>query len=124
MKQSSPNKKVRLAALILRKLSDIIRLEVKDPRLPTFITLTNVEVTSDLSHAKIYFTAFAENKELTTQILNQSAGFLRTALSRTLTTRTVPRLHFHYDNSLEQAIKIAALLKDVDNDSAIQDEQD
>jgi len=70
----------------------------------------------------VYFTALTEDKDLAVQILNQSSGFLRTTLSKTLTTRTVPKLHFHYDNSLEHAMRMAELLKDVDIDDST-DEQ-
>lgn len=102
----------RIAELIQRKLSYIIKKEIKDPRLPQLITISAVKVSSDLSHAKVYFTALNSDIKLVVQILNASAGYLRTALGRSLTTRSIPQLHFVYDESLEYARHLTKLIDD------------
>ncbi len=103
----------RVAEMMQRKLSQIIRVEIKDPRLPHLITITAVEVSKDLGHAKIYFTVFQGDPVLTAVILNSAASYLRTALARTLNTRTVPQLHFLYDESIEYGERLSRLIDKV-----------
>lgn len=100
----------RIAEMMQRKLAQIIRQEVKDPRLPNFITISAVTVTRDLGHAKIYFTALNDEAGMAEVILNASASYLRTALARTLTLRTVPQLHFVHDTSIEYGRNLSRLI--------------
>lgn len=100
----------RVAGLIQRKLAQIIQQEVKDPRLSGFVTLSAVKVSNDLGHAKIYFTVLNEDKELATSILNSAASFLRTVLARSIKLRTVPQLHFVYDESIEYGKRLSRLI--------------
>lgn len=103
----------RIAGLIQRKLAEIIPQEVKDPRLPAFITISGVKVSGDLKHAKVYFTVLNHDPAETAVVLNAAASFLRTALGRTLTIRSVPLLQFIYDESIEYARKLSKLMDDV-----------
>ncbi len=103
----------RIAEMMQRKLSQIIQQEVKDPRLPGFITISAVTVARDLGHAKIYFTALNDEAGMADSILNAAASYLRTALARTLTLRTVPQLHFIYDKSIEYGRHLSRLIDDV-----------
>ena len=103
----------RVAEMIQRKLSQIIQQEIKDPRMPAFVTISSVKVTSDLGHAKVYFTVFNSDVEETATILNTAASFLRTALARTIKSRTVPQLHFIYDESIEYGRRLSKLIDDV-----------
>ncbi len=112
----------RIAEMMQRKLSQIIQLEVKDPRLPAFITISAVTVTRDLGHAKIYFTVLQDEAGMADVILNKAASYLRTALARTLTLRTVPQLHFIYDKSIEYGRHLSRLIDDV-NPQDLDDEQ-
>lgn len=100
----------RIAEMIQRKLASIIPLEIKDPRLKGFITISAVKVTADLGHAKVYFTVYDEDKKLAVNILNAASGFLRSALARSITVRTVPQLHFVYDESIEYGEKLSRLI--------------
>lgn len=111
--QKNSNRKDRVAEMIQRKLAQIILQEIKDPRLPNFVTISAVKVTADLAHAKIYFTAFTEEKQQAEMILNAAASYLRTALARSIDLRTVPQLHFIYDESVEYGIKLSRLIDDV-----------
>jgi len=113
MSHSSFSRTDRVAEMMQRKLSQIIRVEIKDPRLSPLITISAVNVSKDLGHAKVYFTAFNADPVLTTSILNGSASYLRTALARTLKTRIVPQLHFVYDESLEYGQHLSRLIDEV-----------
>lgn len=105
----------RIAEMIQRKLAQLIQNEIKDPRLPGFITVSAVKVTKDLAHAKVYFTVFNGDPIETEAILNAAGSYLRTALAKTTTFRTVPQLHFVYDKSLEYATKLSRLIDKVND---------
>jgi ribosome-binding factor A len=101
----------RIADQIQRDLSDLFRQELKDPRVG-LVTITAVEVSRDLSHAKVYVTSLAEaeSTEQSVQALQHAAGFLRSQLARTLNVRTVPQLHFVYDVSVERGVRLSHLI--------------
>jgi ribosome-binding factor A len=101
----------RLADQIQRDLSDLIRLEVRDPRVG-LVTVTEVEVSRDLSHAKVYVTSLAGSDQAaqSQQALQHAAGFLRSRLAQSLKARTVPELHFVYDESVERGIRLSRLI--------------
>lgn len=103
----------RIAEQIQRELSEILRLELKDPRVG-MITLTDVEVSSDLAHAKVFFTLFGDEAALaqTEEGLGRAAGFLRSVLAKRITTHNVPELHFHYDPSVERGVRLSQLIDD------------
>lgn len=103
----------RIAEMINRKLAQIIRLEIKDPRLSGLITISAVEVSRDLGHAKIYFTVFNGDPAQTVTILNSAASYLRMALARTIDTHTIPQLHFIYDESIEYGERLSRLIDKV-----------
>jgi ribosome-binding factor A len=101
----------RIADQIQRDLSELIRLEVKDPRV-RLVTISAVDVSRDLSHAKVYVTSMAEghSPQETTAALQHAAGFLRSQLARSLNLRTVPHLEFAYDPSVERGIRLSQLI--------------
>lgn len=112
----------RIAEMIQRKLAQIIPQEVRDPRLKGFVTISAVKVAADLGHAKIYFTIFDEDKKLATAILNAAASYLRSALARSITLRTVPQLHFIYDESIEYGERLSRLIDEVNIPTSDDDE--
>ncbi|MBA2709124.1 MAG: 30S ribosome-binding factor RbfA [Tatlockia sp.] len=103
----------RIAEMMQRKLSQIIQQEVKDPRLPAFVTISTVKVAADLSHAKVYFTVLNADIAETETVLNSAAPYLRKALARSVKLRTVPQLHFVYDESIEYGRRLSRLIDDV-----------
>ncbi|KTC94414.1 30S ribosome-binding factor RbfA [Legionella erythra] len=111
----------RVAEMLQRKLSQIIQQEIKDPRLPNFVTISGVKVSGDLSHAKVYFTVLGDENKQAAVILNTAASYLRSALARTIKLRTVPQLHFVYDESIEYGRRLSKLIDEANPDS--QDEQ-
>ncbi|QJR10321.1 Ribosome-binding factor A [Usitatibacter rugosus] len=103
----------RIAEQIQRELAELVRLEVRDPRV-RLVTLTAVELSRDHSHAKVFFTTLdpAADAEATQEGLERAAGFLRSSLSHRLSTRTVPELHFAYDESVERGVRLSKLIDD------------
>jgi ribosome-binding factor A len=101
----------RLAEQIHRDLAELIRLEVKDPRV-SLVTVTSVEVSSDLSHARVFVTTLADaiGAGETVQALQHAAGFLRRGLSHGLKIRQAPELHFVYDESVERGLRLSQLI--------------
>ncbi len=101
----------RVADQIQREIVPLIRTELKDPRVSDLLTISSVDVTRDLSIAKIFFTVLTENeREQTEEALHQGAGYLRKLLSKRLTTRTVPILRFVYDTSMEEGARLSGLI--------------
>lgn len=101
----------RIAEQIQRELSEIIRLELKDPRVG-MITLTDVEVTPDYEHAKIFFTRLgdAADNASVTRALQHAGGFLRSELAHRMRLRIVPQLQFEYDESVERGVRLSNLI--------------
>ena len=102
---------LRVAEQIQRELADLIRLEVKDPRVG-MVTLTDVEVTSDFAHAKVFFTTFGDGSQIAeaTAGLGHAAGFLRHELGHRIKLRSIPQLHFIYDESIERGMRLSQLI--------------
>lgn len=98
----------RVAEQIQRELADLLQFEVKDPRIG-MVTLTEVEVSGDMAHAKIYYSAKSDTPELQ-KGLEKSAGFLRTQLGKRMLLRTVPQLHFIYDASIDRGMRLSRLI--------------
>jgi ribosome-binding factor A len=101
----------RVADQIQRELSDILRSELKDPRVG-MITLTGVEVSPDLAHAKVFFTSLADTTHRgdTVAGLKRAAGFLRSMLGARIKIHNTPELHFVYDESVETGIRLTHLI--------------
>jgi ribosome-binding factor A len=101
----------RIAEQIQRELADIIRLELKDPRVG-MITLTGVEVSPDGEHAKVFFTRLGEaaDHQAVTHALEHAGGFLRTELAHRMRLRVVPQLKFAYDESVERGVRLSHLI--------------
>lgn len=101
----------RIADQIQRSLAELIRTEVRDPRVG-MVTLTGVELSRDQSHAKVFFTVLGPPAAGAEALegLARAAGFLRSQLSHELTTRKVPELHFAYDESVERGVRLSQLI--------------
>jgi ribosome-binding factor A len=103
----------KVADLIQRELSDLLRREVRDPRVG-MVTITSVDVSPDLSHAKIFFTMLnQEHLKETTQGLQRAASFLRSQLSKRMSMYTTPELRFVYDESVERGDRLSQLIDSV-----------
>ncbi len=103
----------RVAGQLQREIALLIHDEVKDPRVG-FVTVSAVQVTKDLSHAKIYFTLLDEDPQAriaAQQALNHAAGFLRHLVGQRMRLRVVPQLAFHYDEAADRGMRLSALIE-------------
>jgi ribosome-binding factor A len=101
------NRTQRVAEEIQRILSELIRTELKDPRV-RLVTITDVDVSGDMSHAKVFVTTLDAQDERKATLAG--LAFLRSALSRRLSVRSVPQLHFVYDESVERGTRLSNLI--------------
>lgn len=102
---------LRVAEQIQRELADLVRLEVKDPRVG-MVTLTGVEVSPDYGHARVFFTLLGGEAQVEAALagLNRAAGFLRRELGRRIKLRVTPQLHFVHDESVERGMRLSRLI--------------
>jgi ribosome-binding factor A len=100
----------KLGDQMQRELSDLVQRELRDPRVG-MLTITAVDVSPDLSHAKVFFTILDKSKlEDTLAGLKRSAGFLRSQLARRIKLYTTPELRFVYDESVERGDHLSRLI--------------
>ena len=106
----------RIGDLIQRELALLIQKEMRDPRVG-MLTINEVKVSRDLAYADVYYTllqnderAAPEESAASDTVLNNAGGFLRSHLARVLTTRTVPKLRFHYDQSIAHGQRLSSLI--------------
>jgi len=100
----------RVAGQMRRELAQLVQQEVKDPAVG-FVSISDVEVTRDLAHAKVWVTVFkAEDAEKSIRALQHAAGFLRSRLGQVMRIRAVPELHFRHDDSVETGMRMDALI--------------
>jgi ribosome-binding factor A len=99
----------RVAEQIQRELAELLRLEVKDPRV-RMVTLTGVEVARDYSHAKVYYTTLEGASKDVQRGLERASGFLRSQLAHAMKLRVIPQLHFLYDASVERGARLSQLI--------------
>ena len=104
----------RVASDMQRELGNILLLEAKDEDFKN-VTITDVEVTNDLSFAKIYFTT-TDNREKVEKDLNNAAGFFRSMLAERLEIRHTPELRFIFDESIEYGAKIEKIIEELHKD--------
>jgi ribosome-binding factor A len=101
--------------LIRAELSDLLLRETKDPRLSGYISINAVQTTPDLRHAKVMVSCVCEEekKQEILAALSHSSGFFRSVLAKHLKMRTVPELHFVWDNSIERGSNLIAYMDKV-----------
>ena len=102
----------RVGDEIKRVISNAIQHNMKDPRIPPFTSVTEVEVTRDLSHATCFISVFGNGHQQQDglQALEGAGGFLRSEVARKIRLRAVPELHFRLDRSVEEGMYMDALI--------------
>jgi ribosome-binding factor A len=105
----------RINSLIREELSELLRRNVKDPRLGTFISITGVVTSADMKNATVYVSYFGSTEEQlsTIKALTAAAGFFHHELVKRLDIRQVPDLHFQWDDSIERGEKLLRLMDEV-----------
>lgn len=102
----------RVNNLIRREISELIQYELKDPRLDSFVTVTEVSTSADLKYAKIFVSSISgkQDEKNILEVLNSAAGFMRTELAGRIRIRRIPELSFHWDDSIEHGDKILRIM--------------
>lgn len=107
----------RVGEQIKKELSQIIQTELKDPRVG-FLTITGVDVTNDLSQARVYLSVLGDEqqKEESLKAIMKASGFIRSELGRRIRLRHTPELLFKFDESIEYGGRIEALLRQLNDE--------
>ncbi|TET17012.1 MAG: 30S ribosome-binding factor RbfA [Dehalococcoidia bacterium] len=105
--------------LIRREISELLQHQVKDPRLGSFVAVTEVSTSPDLRYAKIFVSRIAneEEKQETLSVLAAAAGFFRNELARRLRLRRIPKLSFQWDDSIRRGDHLLQLIDQVTTQS-------
>lgn len=109
---------------IKRGLTEIIRHEVKDPRVPELVSVTRVEAARDLSSAKVYVSAMIGEDEAKAMMkfFKDATGFLRRELGKKVILRSIPELQFIWDRNIEYGVHIADVLRSIEGDTKEKEE--
>jgi ribosome-binding factor A len=115
----------RVGQLMRREIADLLARELDDPRLGSMVSVTDVEVTADLSFAKIFVSVMGEEaaRADALEALRHAAGFVRHALRPRLGLREVPEIRFVLDTSIERGARVEDLLRRIDRGEPIGDEE-
>ena len=107
------SRKDRVSEQVRRELAELIRTELKDPRIG-MISITEVEVTADYAHAKVFFSSMNGSEHLAEVMagLEKASGFLRRELGKRIRIHTTPQLHFVFDASLERGADLSKLIQE------------
>ena len=116
----------RVAHRIQREMADLIANRLRDPGLVSWLSVTGVEVTADLSFARVYVSALATDaqREASIQALARAAPFIRRELASRLGLREVPELRFEWDESIARGARIEDLLRKLERGEPIEDEDE
>lgn len=123
--KSIPARGQRVADQIQRDLAELIAMEVKDPRVG-MVTLSEVQLTPDYAHAKIFFTTLIDDPasvQNTIDGLKKASGFLRVQLGKRLSIHTLPELHFVHDTSTSRGAALSKLIDEANATRSKDDEQ-
>lgn len=111
--KSIPGRGLRVADQIQRDLAEIIAFELKDPRV-SMVTISEVQLTPDYAHAKVFFTTLADDPkavQATVEGLSKAAGFIRALLGKRLHIHTLPHLTFLHDTSTVRGMALSSLIE-------------
>ena len=109
----------RLNSLLRHEISELLQRQVKDPRLGSFVTVTEVSISPDLRHARIFVSHIGseEEKQETLSALASASSFFRRELTKRLRLRRIPELSFQWDDSIERGVHLLKLIDQVTRDS-------
>nr|WP_312576161.1 30S ribosome-binding factor RbfA [Sedimentibacter sp.] len=113
----SKKRNSRLSGEMKKVIAEIIRKDVKDPRISDLMSVTDVHVTEDLKFAKVFISVYGES-EPTLEALKSARGFIRREVGKNIKMRLTPELIFVKDDSIEKGIYMSSLINKVINDEA------
>ena len=119
------NRPERVAHLMRREIAEILQRRLRDPRITAMVSVTDVEVTHDLSMAQVFVSVMPEGPERDRSLaaLQSAAGFVRHELAPRLGLREVPQLRFVLDTSIERGARVEDLLRRINRGEPIEDEE-
>lgn len=120
---ATPGRALRVTELLHQEIAELIRTEVKDPRLG-LVTVTGVDLTPDYAHATVHFSVLPDDEEhvaQTLQGLRAAAGFMRSLIGRRVRIHTTPELHFVHDVSTQRGIEMGRLIDEANARRAADD---
>jgi ribosome-binding factor A len=118
----SNKRAVRVGELLKEEISQIVLREMKDPRIG-FVSVTDVEVSGDLRHAKVFVSVYGTDKEKeeTLEGLQQAQGFVRKLVGERVKIHHTPEIIFRYDDSIENGVHISEIIKDLKESGEIKE---
>lgn len=118
-----PQRTDRLNSLLREVISDVIRKEVKNPKVAELLSVTRVDITKDLHYAKVYISIIGTDieKQDTLHALQQAAGFIAARASKQVVIRHFPELQFKIDDSAEKHMRIENLLQEIQEERQIRE---
>ena len=116
---------VRINDEIQREIADIIRTEIKDPRMAPMVSVVKVETTQDLKFCKVYISVLGTEEEAhnTMEALKSGEGFIRKLVAERVNLRLTPKLIFKHDDSLEYSIRMSKLIDEISAKEEHKDEE-
>lgn len=122
---ANPHRQEKLGELFALELSDLLRTRLKDPRVG-FASITHVEVSGDLRHAKVFVSVMGtpEEQVATIKTLKHAAGFLRHELASRITLRYMPELAFKLDNSIAEGAHVLELIHQIEQEEQQKSQQE
>lgn len=107
----------KLVSTVRQKITNVVLYRLKDPRVG-FVTITKVELARDLKTCSVYYSVIgsSSDRSKTAKALEDARGFIQTEVGKSLRTRTVPRIDFRYDDSIEKSNRIFRILRDIKGD--------
>ncbi len=121
----SENRVRRVSRQIKKDVSQIIAVELKDPRLAAITSVTGVDLSRDLRYASVHVSVYGsdDEKEATIQTLQRASGFIRTEIGRRIRLRYTPEISFHLDGSIEYGAHIDSVIKSLKNEGNSDDDR-
>lgn len=115
----------KVAHLMRREVADILEHKLRDPRLGSTVTVTDVQVTHDLSFARVFVTVLGDeaSRGPALEALRRASGFVRRELGGRLDLREVPEIRFEYDASLDHGRRVEDLLRRIEKGEPVKDEE-
>lgn len=122
----APKRTDRLNSLLQEVISEVIRRDVKNPHVNELISVTKVDITKDLRHAKVYISVIGDDhtKQETLIGLQSAAGFIGTRASKKMVIRYFPELTFKLDETVDQQMRVDSILKELKKERELRQEAD
>ncbi len=108
----------RVDSQLKKELTEIVNNEISDPRIDVTVSIFGVETSKDLSYAKVYVRAYGtDNMKELLKALNNASAYIKNLLFKRMRIRSIPKMTFYEDKSMDEGFKIEALIKKINQDS-------